>query len=112
MRRSTHTILTVIAALAVAAPAAQARPAGELAPATGPQLTQGQLHRVDGNQPVALAPASPVEVAPVQAAPSGGTDSTPWLLAAVPFALLLAFGGVRMATHRTLIPHRHSQAHA
>ena len=106
MRRSTRTILTVVAALAVAAPAAQARPAGESAAPSGPQLTQGQLHRIDGPQPVAIEPSAPVEVAPVQAPTSGGTDFAPWGYVAVPFALVLAFGGLRKVTHKTLIPHR------
>ena len=109
MRRSTRTVLTVIAALAVAAPAAQARPAGDSAQPSGTHLTVGQLHRIDGNQPVALAPESPVEVAPVQA-PSGGSDIAPWGFVAVPFALVLAFGGLRKATHKTLIPHRRTHA--
>ena len=106
MRRSTRTILTVIAALAVAAPAAQARPAGDVPAPTGPQLTAGQLHRIDGPQPVALAPESPVEVAPVQAPASDGTDLSPWGYVAIPLVLVLAFGGLRKATHKTLIPHR------
>jgi hypothetical protein len=107
MSRTTRSILTVIAALAVAAPAAQARPASEVAAPTGPQLSAGQLHRIDGPQPVALAPESPVEVAPVKAAPTAdGTDLAPWGIVAIPFVLLLAFGGVRLATHKTLIPHR------
>jgi hypothetical protein len=111
MRRSTRTILTVVAALAVAAPAAQARPADDLAAPTGPRLTTGQLHRIDGPQPVALAPDSPVEIAPVKS-PSGGTDLAPWGIVAVPFALILAFGGLRKATHKTLIPHRHPTVNA
>ena len=107
MRRSTRTILTVVAALAVTAPAASARTAAEppqMAP--GAHLTQGQLHRVDGNQPVALAPDSPVEVAPVQAPVGDGGDLTPWIFVAVPLALTLAAGGARKATHKTLIPRR------
>ena len=114
MRTTTRTILTVVAALALAAPAAQARPAGDIAqPAAGTHLTPGQLHRIDGAQPVALAPDSPVEIAPVQAAPDGGgIDVAPWGFVAVPFALVLAFGGLRKATHKTLIPHRRTHAAA
>ena len=110
MTRSTRTILVALAVLAVAAPAAGARPATE-SPAAGPQLTQGQLHRIDGPQPVALAPESPfVEVAPVEA-PAGGTDVTPWIFLAVPVGLVLLVGGLRKATHRTVVPRR-PHAHA
>jgi hypothetical protein len=111
MRRSTCTAVIAIAMLALAVPAAGARPAAESAKAgPGTHLTPGQLHRIDGSQPVALAPASPVEVAPVETAGPSGTDLTPWIFLAVPLALTLAAGGLRKAMHRTLIPHRRSHA--
>jgi hypothetical protein len=109
MRRSSSTAAALIA-LFIAAPAANARPATDTA-ASGTQLTLGQLHRIDGNQSPAIAPAAPVEPTPVK------TSSTPddtglWILVSTPLALGIAAGALRKATHRTLIPRGGSHAHA
>jgi hypothetical protein len=110
MRRFTRTALILAAVTAMAAPAAQARVASEPAsPGSGSHLTVGQLHRVDGNQPVALAAAEPVEVTPVSVPDAGGADLTPWLFIAVPLGLLLTAGGARKVSHKTLIPRRNVQ---
>ena len=126
MRKSTRFILTAAAALAVAAPAAQAKPAGEYvqskpAPAvSNPNIIDGNLigltaqpmHQVDGNL-VSLEPRGTGVVnppsSPVVADTGTGTDSTPWIIAAAAFAMLAAVGVSRKLQHRTLLPHR---AHA
>jgi hypothetical protein len=110
MRRSSLTTIAVAAALAVAAPAAQARVAVDAAPpAPGTHLSLGALHRVDGAQ--AAIPSSPVPVTdPAPVDTGGGGDPLPYVLVAVPLALGLAAGGARRATHRTFLPRRGSHA--
>jgi hypothetical protein len=122
MRHVTRfTFVCIVAALALSAPAAQARPAVDVGqrgagvkqpavapPAAGAKLTSGQLHRIDGAAAVG-SPAprtAPSSVAPIESPLETGTDPAPWIFVAIPLGLLLALGGARKATHRTLLPHR------
>jgi hypothetical protein len=111
MTRSTRIAVTALTALAVVAPAAQAKPATEPVQSKPSAMTVGQLHRVDGGQPVSLAPDSAVEIttlgSPV-ASPDG--NGSPWIFVAAPLTLLVAAGAARKATKRTFVPRRHAHA--
>jgi hypothetical protein len=116
LSRARSLALAGIAALALAVPGAamavpaDSGPAPQAAPPTV-QLTPSQLRAINGHQPVDPPAASQSSATTFQISEPDSAMSG-WLIALIAagglLAALAAFGGVRVATHRSFVPHRHT----
>ena len=83
--------------------------------ADSPHLTPAQLRAIDGHEPVdaPVVSTQPPAATPLKASTSGSWSPDAWMIVLAGAAVaVLAAGGLRLATHRPLLPARRTRVGA